>query len=274
MAVRFVTVDEVRAYTGVDSSTISDADMTEIIEDVEYQCEKYLATDFAVQTTIENRDGNALPFIYTLKGPLLTVRALTINDTSIDLTNVKFSRSGKVELLSGSARATMTRLKNKVHIKYIHGRYEYDKVTNTTTSNAESAGTSVTVEVASDTGFSANDWVEISSLDGNTEVCQVSSTTTNELTIDELVYNHASGATVKKLILNPAIERYIKLWASIMAINRAVGESATDITGYTMGEFQVQKGEPFTQYREQIIRLESQVQELDKRLQPTPGILV
>ena len=66
----------------------------------------------------------------------------------------------------------------------------------------------------------------------------------------------------------------MKIWASIAAISRVVGESFDEITGYTMGEFQVQKGEPYTQWREAIVRLEQQAREIQQRLRPTPGILV
>jgi len=274
MAIRFVTVDECRAYSGVSDTLINDADMTEMIEDIEYQVEKYLNCDLTPVVKIENRDGNGKFVMFTNRAPLLSLRALTINGTAVDLTTIKFKKTGRIELLENSNTGGFTWLRNKVLLKYVHGRVDYDKLTNTETDAASIVGTSIALSVLSESGFAVDDWVEISSFDGNTECAKITATDTGEITVDQLVLAHASGATVKRLQINLTIKRFIKLWVSIMAINRAVGQSFDEITGYTMGVFQVQKGEPFTQFRESIIRFENQAKDLMKSLRPTPGIMV
>ena len=40
------------------------------------------------------------------------------------------------------------------------------------------------------------------------------------------------------------------LEVALMLFGREVGQSFDDITGYSLSELQVQKGEPFTQWRE------------------------
>lgn len=274
MAIRFVTVDQVRAYSGINESLIGNDDITEMIEDIEYQVEKYLNCDLTPQVKIENRDGNAKFVMFTKRAPLLSLRSLTINDQIVDLTTVKFTRTGRIELLNGSNTGGFTSLRNKVFIKYVHGRVEYDKLINTETNAAASIGTGVEISVLSETGFAINDWIEISSLDGNTESARVTAIAAGKITVDQLVLDHVTGATVKRLQINLTILRLIKLWCSIMVINRAVGQSFDEITGYTMGVFQVQKGEPFTQFRESIVRFENQAKQIMESLRPTPGIVM
>ena len=66
----------------------------------------------------------------------------------------------------------------------------------------------------------------------------------------------------------------MKLYVGIAANVRAEGQSFADITGYTIEGFQVQKGEPFTQFREAIIQLTKQKDELLSRVRSTPGIVI
>lgn len=275
MAVRFITVAQVRAYSGVTDTLVSDADLTEIIEDIEYQIEKFLNSNLVPATTIESQTGNGKTTTFTSRAPLLALLSLTVNDTVIGLDTTDWDVSGRIKLLSGSDRAIFPRDKtNKVWIKYIHGRLEWDKLVATDTTSDSVAGTSIALAVSSETGFSTNDYVEISSFDGNKEVAKVTGTSSNTITVDNLTLTHLSGATVRRYQIDSTITRFMKIWASIAAISRVVGESFDEITGYTMGEFQVQKGEPYTQWREAIVRLEQQAKEIQQRLRPTPGILV
>lgn len=274
---RFVTVAEVRALSGVDSTLIDDSDMDEIISDIEYQTERTLNADLKPHVEIESRDGNNKPVMFTSRGPLLSLRALQIDgvDITIDTTTLDFKKSGKITILNNNQqRGTFTALRKKIFIKYVHGRVEWDKVTETTSSADVEQGTSVAIAVGDESSFATNDWVEIKSFDGNIETSQITGTASDEITVDQLVFDHISGATVRLMKIDPTILRYIKIWASIAAITRAVGQSFDEITGYTMGEFTVQKGEPFTQFREAIVRLEKQALWIQDRVRPTPGILV
>ena len=274
---RFVSSSEVRTYMGLSETLLPDADLDEIITDIEYQVEKYLNCDLTPHVEFEVQDGNGKPNTFTKRAPLLSLRALEINDTTIDVSNLDFKKSGMITLLNDSSTsnlATFTTLKKKVFLKYVHGRVEWDKLTETTTSADASVGTSVALTVASVSGFQVGDWVEIKSFDGNIETSKITVIGVGSITVDEIVFDHLSGATVRLMKISPNIKRFIKLWSSISAITRAVGQSFDEITGYTMGEFQVQKGEPFTQFRETIVRLEQQAEILMKSIRPTPGIVI
>lgn len=277
MALRFVTVAAIRLLTGLSTTIIDDNDLIAIGEDIEYQTEKTLNCNLTPTLEIEVQDGVAKRRIFTRRAPLLSLRALTINDTAVTLntTTVDVKRSGMITLLASTDPGNFTRLKKTINLKYIHGRVAWDKVTKTTLSSDASAGASVALAVGDEAGFTNNDdWVEISSFNGNLEVSQITGSGADEITVDQLVFDHTSGATVRLLKIDPTILRYIKVWTSIAAVTRAVGQSFDDITGYTMGEFQVQKGEPFTQFRETIVRLEKQAEWLQSRVRPAPGILV
>ena len=126
----------------------------------------------------------------------------------------------------------------------------------------------------SESGFVANDWIEIFGTDGTRESTQISSVASGTITVDQLVMDHVSGSTIRKIEIEPIMKRLVKVIVGIAAISRVVGESATAITGYSLGELQVQKGEPFTQLREQANQLIRQRDEIQKRVRPTPGVQV
>jgi len=273
VAIRFVEVAEARIVSGVDSTLISDADMTELIQDIEFQVEQWLNMDLTPHVEIDVHDGNNKKGIYTKRGPLLTVRALTTNGTTVDVSNVDHRASGRVRLLSTTTTPTFVKVDNGVMIQYVHGRVEWDKATETTTDAASTAGTSTALSVVSETGFTTNDWVSVKGTDGNFEATQITSTASGTITVDETVFAHNSGSLVRLYHINPTITRFIKVVVGIAANTRAVGESFDDITGYTIEDFQVQKGEPFTQFREAVARLIQERDEILKRLRPWPGIV-
>ena len=274
MAIRFVTVAQARIVSGITVALISDDDMTELIEDVEYQVEAFLGTSFAPAVEIDVRDGTRRNVIFTKRAPLLSVRSITSDSVSITPSKVDFKPSGQIRLLNEAEAAIFAFRRKSVIIKYVYGRVTWDRLTETTTSNAEVAGTSVVVEIPATTGFAIGDWVEIFGTDGNKEAAKITALVTDtSITLDELIDTHVAASQVRLLKIDKMINKLIKIYVGIAANVRAEGQSFADITGYTIGEFQVQKGEPFTQFREAIIQLTKQKDELLKKVQPTPGIV-
>lgn len=269
-----MTVAEARVVSGISVTLISDADMTELIEDIEFQIERYLNSNFTPTIEIDRMDGNAQSSIFSKRSPMLSLRFLSTNDVEVSIASTKFEQSGRIRIQTGTESQIFTQVKDKVFIKYVFGRVEWDKINATTTDAASIAGTSIALSVVSETGFTTGDWIEIYGTDGNREAAQITATDTGEITVDELAYAHNSGSLVRLVKIAAEVERLIKIWVGIAAVTRAVGQSFDDITGYTMGEFQVQKGEPFTQFRETIIRLEKEGQDLMDRLHITPGIVM
>lgn len=269
MAVRYISVADVRAACGIQSTLVSDADMTLLIEDMEYLTERDLNTSFSPVRRLDRLQGRTLsPSIRTIKNPLLAVRGVRNDTTAITLSTIIYDRSsGKISLDStSSARYWCTKI-DGVKIDYWYAWLNLSQTVFTTTDAAEVAGTAVVVAVASATGITQNAWVWIEGLDGKAEAAKVSSVSSNNLTLDQLNYPHEAGSIVTLLERPAWADRLMIVNTAIAAVARVVGASYTDIVGYTYGKIQVQKGEPYTQWRETAMQL---VKERDKIMASNP----
>ncbi len=269
------TVAEVRRISGVSQSLVPDSDVTDSITEAEDEVERYLNSVFTPRERIDVLDGDKTNRILVDKNPLLAVRALKIQGTTITIDgNIFVSKeSGRIELNSdGSPEETRfsSKLKSNI-IKYVYGWVEETTTTTSTTSDS-AVGTSIALAVDAESSFTVGDWVDVYGMDGNREAAQVSSTATSTITVDELNFTHESGSTVVKLAPKEIILKLMRLISGIALVARVVGESFDDITGYTMGEFQVQKGEPFTQWRETALQLQKESREILARVKPRPAI--
>ena len=56
-------------------------------------------------------------------------------------------------------------------------------------------------------------------------------------------------------------------------VARIVGQSYTDIVGYNIGEMRVQKGEPYTQWRETAVQLIKERNDLLGRIKARPCVM-
>lgn len=260
----FVDITSVRRTVGIDSGEISDDDVTSIIAEVEPQIYRHFNTFFVPTEKIEILDGDGTNRLKLDKNPILSVRELKIDGTTEDPANLEiYKESGYIWLGSDASTSTFKSGRGEVVVKYIYGTVEHSSTT-TTTSDDEVAGTSVSVGVASDDGFSDEDWVEIVGMDGYREVAQISGTPTgNVLVLDKLVKTHESGSSVIKLQINENYKKLMNITCALAMVARIVGQSYTDIVGYNIGEMRVQKGEPYTQWRETAVQL---IKERDRLL--------
>lgn len=250
--------------------------MTQMIEEIEYQAEHYLNRSFAPLTVIDVQDGNSMNAIFTDHSPLLALISLKSNDISIDVENTRTTRGGRIRIntANGNVPGVFTRLKEGVVIKYLTGDLAWDRQTQTTTTSATTVGSSVAIPVSDESSFSTNNYIEITGTDKTTEAAKITGTSSNTITVDNLYRAHESGSLVNLLKLDLTIRRYMEVLVAIGANIRAVGESFDDITGYTIGEFQVQKGEPFTQFREAINQFIKERDILERKIGSKPGIVV
>ncbi|MHA1302298.1 MAG: hypothetical protein ACTSPI_01165 [Candidatus Heimdallarchaeaceae archaeon] len=269
----FISVESVRRTCGIGSSEISDADVESIIDECEYQVERHYNTVFTPKEIIETREGNETKRLILRKNPVLTVRDLYIDGTQEDTANLIVSRgSGKIELNTSATVSTFQDGTQRNVIKYIFGWLE-ESSTSTTTDAASVAGTSVALSVASETDFSTNDWVDVYGMDGNHEAAQVTGTDTGEITVDQLVYGHVSGSKVVKLQINENFKKLMNYCCAIAMVARIVGQSYTDIVGYNIGEMRVQKGEPYTQWRETAVQLIKERDKILADIKPRPCVV-
>ncbi|MBU0975091.1 hypothetical protein KKD03_05330 [Patescibacteria group bacterium] len=270
------TVAEVRRISGVTSiDKASDDDVRDAIVEAEQQLEKYLNASFTPQEIIENLDGNGTYRIFVSKNPLLAVRALKIDGADITLDgNIFFKKpSGKIELNPNGAPETSRFKKGsqKVIIKYIHGWLEQGNKSTELTADS-SPGQNVDLSVASEAGFSKNDWIEIYGMDGNHEAAKITAVAANQITVDNLSFSHEDESIVIKLEVSEVIKKLMRIFAGIALVARVVGESSEDIVGYSIGEFQVQKGEPYTQWRETTVQLIKERDEILQRVRKRPAV--
>ena len=254
----YVTVASVRRTCGIASTEISNDDVGSIIAECEPQVERFFNTSFTPKERIDILDGNGTIRIILDKNPLLAVRELKIDGDTEDPANLNiYKESGKIELNTNEALTNPTFKSGSKHVvvKYIYGWLE-ESSTSSTTSAAEEAGTSVSIALADITDFADEDWIEIYGMDGNKEVAQINATpAAGAIVVDQLVLDHESGSKVVKLQISEIFKKLMNYACAISMVARIVGESYTDTVGYGLGELNIQKGEPYTQWRETATQL-------------------
>ncbi len=271
----FATVSEVRRICGIASTEISDEDIGGMITDAEAKIPRFFNTFFKPTERIEINDGDGTSRHHLEKNPVLSVRALKIDGTTQDVDELEIQKdSGFIFLGAGATIPTFSNKKNAIVVKYLHGSVIHSQTVSTTSSADEIAGTAVSVAVASSTDFAEDDWVEILGMDGNREVAQISSITdSTNIVLDQLVLSHESGSSIVKLEVEHTFIELMNTVCAIACVARIIGQSYTDIVGYTLAELHVQKGEPYTQWREtanQLIRIRDDIM---KRISIRPAVM-
>ena len=270
----YIDVSSVRRTSGISESQVNDTDVESTITEIEKKVPRFFNTVFTPTERIDILDGDGTNRMLLDKNPLLSVRQLKIDGTTVDPADLEIHKdSGYIFLGNESDVGKFTEKRNKNVIKYVYGTMEYSS-TSTTSSEAEIAGTSVSVAVASITDFSDEDWVEIYGMDGFREVAQISGTpAAGVIILDQLVQTHEAGSIVVKLEISEVFKELMNIIASISLVARVVGESAQDTVGYDLGELRVQKGEPYTQWRETVNQLIKQRDEIYSKISIRPYTL-
>lgn len=272
----YITASEVRNASGVPTSLITDAQLTEWIAQVEEEMERWLNTSFKPKETIEIRDGNATSRMFVLKNPLLSVRELTVNDaTSITPAYIDWYKpSGKVWLSTSAESATFSEGQQNTFIKYVYGFVE-ESSTDTTTTADVSTGSGVSLTVNDITGFGDNEWVEIYGMDGNREVAYITAAPSGStIIVDKLVKTHESNSKVVKLEIPKYIKKYMIIEAAICAAINAIGATYTFNATYSLGELSVTKGVPYTHWKASMDYLLKEREMRKSRIKPRPSIMV
>lgn len=253
----FATVSEVRRISGISATEINDTDVGFMIADAEAQIPRFFNTFYKPTERIEINDGDGTNRHHLEKNPVLAVRELKIDGTSQDVSVLEIQKeSGYMFLGQGADIPTFLFKRNSVVVKYIHGSLVNSQTVSTTSSEDEVADTGVSVSVASSTGFSEGDWVEFFGMDGKKEAAQITEIADEtHITLDQLVLTHESGSTIVLLEIEHTFIQLMNIVSAIACVARIIGQSYTDTVGYDLGELHVQKGEPYTQWRETAIQL-------------------
>lgn len=270
----YINVASVRRTCGIGSSEINDDDVDDTITEVEKQVPRYFNTVFVPTERIDMLDGDDTNRLVLDKNPILSVRELKIDGTTEDPANLEiYKESGYIFLGEDASTSTFIEKRNKIVVKYIYGTVE-ESTTDTTISADTTAGTSVSLSVASITDFDDKDWIEIYGMDGHREVAQINAEPTGStIIVDQLVQTHESGSKIVKLEISENFKKLMNLITSVALVARIVGQSYTDTVGYDLGELHVQKGEPYTQWRETAIQFIKERDMLMSRISIRPKVI-
>jgi len=274
---RYVTVAEVRAVCGITTKFISDADFGQLINSTEYSIERMANTCFTPKTIIEQHNGDGTERLILDHNPVLKVRALKIDDTDITPEYIRINKQGGVLWLTTSAETSYFKGKaterNLVRVKYDFGLLTSTAIT-TTLTTATTAGSTVTVPVTDSSSLTADDYIEIEGMDSQREVCQISSVTDEtNIVVDNLALPHESDSLVTKQDVPPVAQRLMQIGCAMAGVARVVGQSFDEITGYTLGDESVQKGEPYTQWREVTTQLRKEWDDLWRSFRTRPSVM-
>ena len=271
----YLSIADVRRASGAPSSLISDSLITSAIEIVEKDVERWMNTKFTPTLKIDIVDGSGMPWIFAKKNPILAVRKLITNDTDISVDKVFVNKqSGQIELSTDAETSTFINKKQTVKLKYLYALM-HESDSDSTSSAATTAGTSVNMEVADSGDFAQNDWVEIYSTDGNREAAKISSIPdSTHIVLDELVESHESGSIVVKLEIPYTIKRYMEIEAGIYIALMAIGSTYTFNTTYGLGDFNVTKGVPYPHFTSQVEKLLKEREMRRKTIRIRPCIVV
>jgi hypothetical protein len=241
MSLRFLSLNDIRVACGLNSTQVSDTDLTSIGEQAEFDTERELNTIFTPRTVVEVFEGDGSNRLVNLKNPLLKVRQMKIDTTSITPSTLRIdSLSGNVWLTSTSEFTYLRANKNEknlVRVMYDYGYFEADTVQTTTTS-ADVAGDSVTIDVVSSTGFTANDYVQIVGMDSMIETVKVTSVPGGgtSIVVDNLTQTHESGSMVIKQRTPKTAIRLMAINASLKAIGNVIASKLDSVQSYSIGE--------------------------------------
>ena len=275
MSLRYVTIESVRTACGITTKFITDADMSELLEYMEEEIEQFINTRFQPFTVIEQHNGNDSERLILRHNPVLKIRQLNIDGTDQDLDAIRCDSEPGIIWLTTEAAAgsfiTKSTERNLIRIKYDYGLLE-KTTTQTTTDAAELEGDSVVIAVADATSFEADDYIEITGMDSMKEVTRISSITDNNITVDNLSTGHEAGSLITRMRVPKVAERLMLVACSMAAVARVVGQSFDEITGYSLSELSVQKGEPYTQWREVTTQLQKEYNKLLTHFRIRPSI--
>ena len=271
----YIDIDSVRRTCGIASAEISDVDVGATITEVEAQIPRFFNTFFKPTEKIEIQDGDGTNRHHLEKNPVLSVRELKIDGTVEDVANLEvYKEAGYIWLGSEATTSTFANKRNAVVVKYLHGSVIHSKTAKTTSSADEVAGTAVPVGVVDSSTFIADDWVEIFGMDGFREVAQISSVTdATNIVLDQLVQTHETGSSIVKMEIDTNFKKLMNIVCSIALVARIIGQSYSDIVGYTLAELHVQKGEPYTQWRETANQLIKERDMLMSRISIRPFVM-
>ena len=265
-------VADIRRTVGIGSDTIEDDDVSRLIQEATIAVEGYLNTAVYPKTVINSLDnhlGNGSEIIFLDKMPVLNILAVKIDGETVSPQYVKFYRGGKIVLTNSAEESSWDDNPQANVIKYTYGMVkDNEDVQTVSTAAITTPATSTSMAVSSSAEFEVNDWVRIYGMDGYSEVSKVTAKDDATHATVDIYFPHENGSIVMLQEPSKRLKRFVEIITSLMMVARIVGESYTDIVGYGLEGFSIQKGEPYTQWRETYNQLNKEKLELKKNIRP------
>lgn len=271
-----ITVTDVRNSSGATTELIDDTTIQAIIDDSQAQALSSFKIFLEPTEVLEIRDGNGKnqirinrPYIWKLTE--LQTRINTSESTIVDIEDTTIDPISSLVILNTFTGVQTTtysyfyQIPNGIRMKYLSAFME--KTTTITETTADIAvGTSVDIAVSSESGFSVDDWVLIEGLDGKREAAKITATTTNQITVDELVQSHLSGSVVSLLQTHELLKQFILYDANTNVANYIVGNTSNLPTSYSIEGATATIGVAYTHWRESADRFASKRDEFKNKI--------
>ena len=253
----YTTVEAVRTCGRIEADKISNDDVTSLISRAEKEVDRLMNTTYDPKTIIERMDsdlGVSPERFFVSHFPILRIIELKIDQTSVSPKYLKIYRGGKIEITENAEKTQMSNDLQDNIIKYSYADFEISS-TSTETTSAVTEADDVSIAVSSSTGIITGNYVQIEGMDGYSEIALVSNVADGTHITASISLPHESGSIVTKMEIPEIIVRLTDVVTSLMMIARFVGASYDDIVGYDIDGLHVQKGEPYTQFRESAKQL-------------------
>ena len=287
MALRYSTVQAARDASGVPISLADDATVTRVMEEVEFLLEAHYGTVFTPTIDIAILDGTGHERVLLTNNPVLQIRKCTTNDQVVQPQHLDISEgSGYIYLNEGASVSRFAARRRKVYVEYVYAWLEearnrttapymvvQSKLSSAYTLSSAGGDEGATLAVVDGSLFAANDWVRVWGIDGKRETVRVTAVDGNDLTVEYISQPHVEGSYVTKLQCPEWFQELVAIVTGIALCANAVGATFDFIAGYTIGDLQVQKGVPYTHWREALMRLVARRDEIMRTRTPRSHVL-
>jgi len=268
-----VTASDVRLVVGIGSSDVSDANMSIIITNAEYEVDRLLNTTSTPKRVIERYvTPNSPSFLMLRRTPVTRVANIMVGGTGgtwVDPSKTILRPVTGQLLLTNSAQKTLfddDDIKGNI-IDYYYGNLE-ESTTETTLSATTGTGAATVITVASSSGLSADDYVKLESyIDESEETTKVISVGTGTFTAD-LSWDHFSGGRVIKMQVPNMVKEMTRIISGIMTCLNMIGSTYTFATSYSIPEMSVTKGVPYPHFDRLLASLVKKRDYILMRLRP------
>lgn len=266
----YTTTQLILDKIGVTTTEISETKLGEILLDAEAEVDRIIKTTCNPKNKIKILTGNNNNYLYIHDVPFLTVQEIMINDTEIDLEDVRFNQEGKILLLNTAAQTKFyTETEPNIAVKYIYGWLEEELITET--ASELEAGSDVTITLSDVSDLDEGDYIKIIGTDGYSEWTKIKTidTDTKEITVD-LIYNHKAGSNLYLGNVPRIVQKLTAVIGGIMGAVFMMGDTYTFATSYSIPDYSVTKGVPYPHFVKVLDDLTKERDFLISQLPPWP----